>query len=119
MTHSRPAGMVIICGHSKCRSSTVDAKCERGATTRECSGGRGSDDTRGYGVGSGDVGKELPRGWSRKSVSLSGGPARCIPRNWFIGCTYSEIPSGLPWLYVVPSTIGFIIIISQRGVCKS
>ena len=30
--------------------------CERGATTRGCSGGRGSDDTRGYGVGSGDVG---------------------------------------------------------------
>ena len=50
--------------------SIVDAKCERGATTRGCSGGRGSDDTRGYGVGSGDVGKELPRGWSRKSVSL-------------------------------------------------
>ena len=42
--------------------SIVDAKCERGATTRGCSGGRGSDDTRGYGVGSGDVGKELPRG---------------------------------------------------------
>ena len=41
-----------------------------GATTRGCSGGRGSDDTRGYGVGSGDVGKELPRGDSRKSASL-------------------------------------------------
>ena len=50
--------------------SIVDARCERGATTRGCSGGRGSDDTRGYGVGSGDVGKELPRGSSRKSVSL-------------------------------------------------
>ena len=72
--------------------SIVDAKYERGATTRGCSGGRGSDDTRGYGVGSGDVGKELPRGWSRKSVSLSGGPARSIPRNWFIGCQSSEIP---------------------------
>ena len=36
--------------------------CERGATTRGCSGGRGSEDTRGYGIGSGDVGKELPRG---------------------------------------------------------
>ena len=65
---------------------------ERGATTRGCSGVRGSDDTRGYGVGSGDVGKELPRGWSRKSVSLWGGPARSIPRNWFIGCQSSEIP---------------------------
>ena len=66
--------------------------CERGATTRGCSGGRGSDDTRGYEVGSGDVGKELPRGWSRKSVSLWGGPTRSIPRNWFIGCQSSEIP---------------------------
>ena len=36
--------------------------CEGCATTRGCSGGKGSDDTRGYGVGSGDVGKELPRG---------------------------------------------------------
>ena len=36
--------------------------CERFTTTRGCSGGRGSDDTRSYGVGSGDVGKELPRG---------------------------------------------------------
>ena len=36
--------------------------CERYATTRGCSGGRGSDDTRSYGVESGDVGKELPRG---------------------------------------------------------
>ena len=33
-----------------------------GATARGCSGSIGSDDTRGYGVGSGDVGKELPRG---------------------------------------------------------
>ena len=37
-------------------------KCEVGATARGCSGNIGSDDTRGYGVGSGDVGKELPRG---------------------------------------------------------
>ena len=36
--------------------------CEGGATARGCSGSIGSDDTRGYGVGSGDVGKELPRG---------------------------------------------------------
>ena len=36
--------------------------CEVGATVRGCSGSIGSDDTRGYGVGSGDVGKELPRG---------------------------------------------------------
>ena len=42
--------------------SIVDANVKVGATTRGCSGGRGSDDTRGYGVGSGDVGKELPRG---------------------------------------------------------
>ena len=40
--------------------SSVSVKV--GAITRGCSGGRGSDDTRGYGVGSGDVGKELPRG---------------------------------------------------------
>ena len=33
-----------------------------GATERGCSGSIGSDDTRGYGAGSGDVGKELPRG---------------------------------------------------------
>ena len=52
--------------------SIVDARCERGATARGCSGGIGSDDTRGYEVGSGDVGKELPRGWSRKSVSFMG-----------------------------------------------
>ena len=39
-----------------------DTICEGCATTRGCSGGRGSDDTRGYEVGSGDVGKELPRG---------------------------------------------------------
>ena len=32
-----------------------------GATERGCSGSIGSDDTRGYGAGSGDVGKELPR----------------------------------------------------------
>ena len=37
-------------------------KCEVGATERGCSGSIGSDDTRGYGAGSGDVGKELPRG---------------------------------------------------------
>ena len=36
--------------------------CEVGATERDCSGSIGSDDTRGYGAGSGDVGKELPRG---------------------------------------------------------
>ena len=36
--------------------------CEVGATVRGCSGSIGSDDTRGYGVGSGDVGNELPRG---------------------------------------------------------
>ena len=36
--------------------------CEVGATARGCSGNIGFDDTRGYGVGSGDVGKELPRG---------------------------------------------------------
>ena len=50
--------------------SIVDANVKVGATTRGFSGGRGSDDTRGYGVGSGDVGKELPRGDSRESVSL-------------------------------------------------
>ena len=36
-------------------------KCEGCVTTRGCPGGKGSDDTRSYGVGSGDVGKELPR----------------------------------------------------------
>ena len=39
-----------------------EEQCEVGATVRGCSGSIGSDDTRGYGVGSGDVGKELPRG---------------------------------------------------------
>ena len=39
-----------------------DTSCEVGATERGCSGSIGSDDTRGYGAGSGDVGKELPRG---------------------------------------------------------
>ena len=60
--------------------------CEVGATVRGCSGSIGSDDTRGYGVGSGDVGKELPRGMIPLICVLMGGPARSIPRNWFIGC---------------------------------
>ena len=61
VTHSRPAGMVIDAG---ARDVEVDRRrqCEVGATVRGCSGSIGSDDTRGYGVGSGDVGKELPRG---------------------------------------------------------
>ena len=44
------------------RAVLNEDKCEVGATVRGCSGSIGSDDTRGYGVGSGDVGKELPRG---------------------------------------------------------
>ena len=40
----------------------ITYRCEVGATERCCSGSIGSDDTRGYGAGSGDVGKELPRG---------------------------------------------------------
>ena len=43
---------------------TQEVYCEVGATERGCSGSIGSDDTRGYGAGSGDVGKELPRGIS-------------------------------------------------------
>ena len=43
-------------------SLRIVVMCEVGATERGCSGSIGSDDTRGYGAGSGDVGKELPRG---------------------------------------------------------
>ena len=43
-------------------NKTKSFLCEVGATERGCSGSIGSDDTRGYGAGSGDVGKELPRG---------------------------------------------------------
>ena len=46
--------------------------CEGCATTRGCSGGKGSNDTRFYGVGSGDVGKELPRNKSVVSVLFGG-----------------------------------------------
>ena len=55
------AGMVIDAG---ARDVEVDRRrqCEVGATERGCSGSIGSNDTRGYGAGSGDVGKELPRG---------------------------------------------------------
>ena len=42
--------------------SITEGFCEVGATERGCSGSIGSDDTRGYGAGSGDVGKDLPRG---------------------------------------------------------
>ena len=61
VTHSRPAGMVI---DASARDVEVKRRrqCEVGATERGCSGSIGSDDTRGYGAGSGDVGKELPRG---------------------------------------------------------
>ena len=41
---------------------SIPRECEGCATTRGCSSGKGSDDTRSYGVGLGDVGKELPRG---------------------------------------------------------
>ena len=54
---------------------------KRGATTRGCSGGRGSDDTRGYGVGSGDVGKELPRGCAPVNIRR-----HSRLRNWVGGC---------------------------------
>ena len=47
---------------SKVPYSIKNLICEVGATERGCSGSIGSDDTRGYGAGSGDVGKELPRG---------------------------------------------------------
>ena len=46
----------------KCKNYCIQYNCEVGATERGCSGSIGSDDTRGYGAGSGDVGKELPRG---------------------------------------------------------
>ena len=59
VTHSRAAG-ILKCRESKYRSLNVDANV-RCVTTRGCSGGKGSDDTRSYGVGSGDAGKELPR----------------------------------------------------------
>ena len=57
----------LYCKHEKpahCHGSLLLrlGTCEVGATERGCSGSIGSDDTRGYGAGSGDVGKELPRG---------------------------------------------------------
>ena len=45
---------------------------------------------------------------------LMGGHARGISRNWFVECQSSEIPSGLPWLYVVPSTSPMEITLGQQ-----
>ena len=61
-------GEVVLCSGlvNDCRAHTsqryIEPLCEVGATERGCSGSIGSDDTRGYGAGSGDVGKELPGG---------------------------------------------------------
>ena len=55
--------------------------CEQGITTRGCSGGKGSNDTRFYGVGSGDVGKELPRNKPVVFLSFVGGHARSTTGN--------------------------------------
>ena len=46
--------------------------CEGCITTQGCSGGKGSDDIRDYGVGSSDVGKDLPRNQSVVCVLLLG-----------------------------------------------
>ena len=60
VTHSRAAG-ILKCGESEYRCLKVDANV-RGVLPREVAQAvNGSDDTRNYGVGSGDVGKELPR----------------------------------------------------------
>ena len=68
-THSRTAG-IVICGESKCRSLKVDANV-RGVLPREVAQAvKVPTILEGYGVGSGDVGKELPRGWSRKCLSF-------------------------------------------------
>ena len=57
--------LYIIYRNPTCKelsNNNIKYSCEVGATERGCSGSIGSDDTRGYGAGSGDVGKELPRG---------------------------------------------------------
>ena len=56
------ADLYALSTHLTNRNKNKSCKCEVGATERGCSGSIGSDDTRGYGAGSGDVGKELPRG---------------------------------------------------------
>ena len=58
---------------------------------RGCSGGKGSDDTPNYGVGSGDVGKELPRVGLVNVCPLRADMPEA-PLETFPGCIYSEIP---------------------------
>ena len=62
VSYKRNDFVVLGCGTYFIEDNTIQSVCEVGATERGCSGSIGSDDTRGYGAGSGDVGKELPRG---------------------------------------------------------
>ena len=65
--------------------------CEGCVATRGCSGGKGSDDTRSYGVGSGDVGKELPR-VEPLSICPLGRTSPKHLKKLVPGCIFSEIP---------------------------
>ena len=62
--------------------------CEWGITTRGCSGGKRFNDTRFYEVGSGDVGKELPRTKSVVCVSFVGRLSHEVPQETFPGCVF-------------------------------
>ena len=64
-----------------------------------------SNDTRFYGVGSGDVGKELSRNKSVVCVSFKGGHAQKRHRKRFQdACLFRGYTLGQPLLYEVPST---------------
>ena len=71
--------------------SSKGSRCEGCVTTRGCSGGKGSDDTRNYGVGSGDVGKELPR-LEPVNVCPLGRTRPEHLKKLVPGCISSEIP---------------------------
>ena len=90
--------------------------CEGCITTRGCSGGKGSDDTRNYGVGSDDVGKELPRVEPVNVCSLG----RTCPEHLkkpVPGCIYLGIPLGST-IIVVRGTLHTSIIQQSYVVYK-
>ena len=63
----------------ECRYRLVDAIVNRVLPREVAQAVKGSNDTRFYGVGSGDVGRELPRNKSVVCVSFVGGLSREAP----------------------------------------
>ena len=70
---------------------------------------KGPDDTRGYGVGSGDLGKELPRGLPVDLCPFRVDiPVTCL-ENWFQDVDlrrYLWVYHGCPHAVKVPTTLG-------------